>query len=58
MKHKLCNVVSDHYKIQEICDKAIERNLCMLEFVPDDRKTQEIYEEAVLGEYAPNYFVI
>ena len=38
---------SDHLKTQEMCNKAVEKDSCLLVFVPDRLRTQEMLGEAV-----------
>ena len=42
--------VSDHLKMQEMCNKAVAFNLYMLDEIPDHFKTQTMCNEAVRRE--------
>ena len=35
------------YQTQEMCDKAVEEDPCLLEYVPDNFKKQKKYNKAV-----------
>ena len=39
--------IPDHFKTQDMCNKAVKENPCSLEHVPDHFKTQEICNKAV-----------
>ena len=39
--------ISDCYKTQEICDKAVDNYAHLLEFVPDCYKTRKMFNKAV-----------
>ena len=39
--------VHDHFKMQEMCNEAVEENPYMLRFVPDHFKTPEMCEMVV-----------
>ena len=42
--------ISDHFKTQGMCEKAVEKVSRMLEYVPDHLKTQTMCEKAVEDE--------
>ena len=53
--------VSNQYKTQELCKKAVERSLYILNIVPDGYKTKTVCEIAVLEEpetlkYCPDMY--
>ena len=37
----------DHFKIQEMCNRAVEKDLCSLAEVADNFKTEELCNKAV-----------
>ena len=52
-----------HFKTQEMCERAVENEPEMLEYVPDCFKTEEICKEAVHREpyalgHIPDHFKI
>ena len=54
--------LSDHFKTQEISERAVEEGLYVLEFVADRFKTKEVCDKAVSHDpsslrYVPDYFV-
>ena len=43
--------VPDHFKTQEMCNKAVEKDSCLLSEVPDHFKTEQMCNKAILGIY-------
>ena len=43
--------VPDHFKTQEMCNKAVEKDSCLLSEVPDRFKTEQMCNKAILGIY-------
>ena len=39
--------ILDHFKTQEMCNKAVEKDPCSLSEVPDNFKTEEMCNKAV-----------
>ena len=53
--------VPNHFRTQEMCERAVEENIWSVVYVPDQYKTQEMCDKAVeeylrLLKYVPDSF--